>query len=475
MNRGRGVFAFVVIFACAAMALATTRALAGDAERAVMQEILEVLRQNKQISNKQYDELRNKVDQAADIDKAAEAKKTERIEKVEASVEEKKPSPDTFRFYWKDGPKFETADKNFKLHLGGRIQNDWAIVTPSKALQEEVGIGSFQSGTEFRRARLEIEGDIYKDFFFKFQLDFAGGDVTFKDVYMGAQNVPGVQEVRIGHYKEYFSLEEQTSSKYITFMERALPNVFSPERATGAGIHPNFFGERLTYGLGVFRGNTQETGNGFGDNQDYDLSTRVTGLPWYEDKGSQLVHLGFSYVHQFRSNEDLRYRQRPESHLASRFVDTGDFPANSIDLVNPELAAVWGPLSLQAEYIRAFVDAPELDDPAFDGWYAYLSYFVTGEHRVYKLEEAAFDKVSPKHNFHFGPDGGWGAWEVAARYSKLNLNSGDVQGGNLGDSTLGVNWYLNPNIRIMANYVYSGRTDKPGSANIYESRFQVFW
>ncbi|HEY8514321.1 MAG TPA: porin [Candidatus Binatia bacterium] len=460
--------------------VATTRAAgAGDAQQAAMQEILDVLRQNRQISDEQHRTLSRKVREAGEADRAtaranaATVEKVERTEVVEV-VEEKKPSPDTLYARWKDGPRLETADKQFRFALIGRLQNDWAIVDSSRALSDELGIDEFQSGTEFRRARIGFEAELYRDFGFKFEVDVASGDVAFKDVYFAVRNVPLVQNLRIGHFKEPFSLEQLTSSVNITFMERSLADVFAPERNTGIGIHPTYFDERLTWAVGAFR-ETDDTGFGFGDEQNYDIATRITGLPWYADDGAQLVHLGFSYAHSFRNDAELRFRQRPESHLAARFVDTGDFLANDLDRINPELAIVLGPASLQAEYMRVFVDAPASGDPAFDGWYAYVSYFLTGERRAYKKSSGAFDRVRPKRNFGFGPDAGWGAFEVGARYSKIELDSGDVRGGNLGDTTVGLNWYLNPNMRVMANYVYSARTDGAGSANIYQARFQVAW
>ncbi|MEW6272262.1 MAG: porin [Thermodesulfobacteriota bacterium] len=492
MRPRTGSFALVTLALVLTHPALVRRAVAGDAQQAVMQEILDVLRQNQQITDEQHRDLSRKVRQAGEADRAAaQARTVEKVERVEAVqdiqtggpvervekvevVEEKKPAPDTLRAYWKDGPRFETADKSFRLGLIGRIQNDWAIIDSSRALRDELGIDAFQSGTEFRRARIGIEGDVYGDFAFKFEVDFAGGEVAFKDMYLAARNVPYIQNVRVGHFKEPFSLEQLTSSVNITFMERSLADVFTPERNTGIAIHPTYFDERLTWSVGAFR-ETDDSGTGFGDKQNYDIATRLTGLPWYADDGAQLVHLGFSYVHSFRNGVETEIRQRPESHLAERFVDTGPFLANDNDRINPELAVVYGPASLQAEYMRVFVDAPEVDDPAFDGWYAYLSYFLTGEHRAYKTSAAAFDRVRPKRNFGFGPDAGWGAFEVGARYSKIELDSGDVQGGNLGDTTLGLNWYLNPNMRIMANYVYSARTDTAGSANIYQSRFQIVW
>ncbi len=101
------------------------------------------------------------------------------------------------------------------------------------------------------------------------------------------------------------------------------------------------------------------------------------------------------------------------------------------------------------------------------------SYFLTGEHRKYKESSGAFSRVKPKSNFLDGK-GGLGAWEVAARYSEIDLNDPDagILGGEVRDFTVGVNWHLNPNARVMLNYVMS-ELHHVGDADIVAMRFQV--
>jgi phosphate-selective porin OprO/OprP len=130
-----------------------------------------------------------------------------------------------------------------------------------------------------------------------------------------------------------------------------------------------------------------------------------------------------------------------------------------------------GPVSLQSEYVRAFVTRPNANRVDFSSLYVQGSYFLTGEHRTYENATAVFGRVSPKHNFE-GIGQGWGAWEIAARYSRLNLDDQPIFGGKLQDVTLGLNWYLNPNTRVMWNYVHADRIDT-GGANIFQTRFQV--
>ena len=138
------------------------------------------------------------------------------------------------------------------------------------------------------------------------------------------------------------------------------------------------------------------------------------------------------------------------------------------DLVGLEAAYVSSPFSVQGEYI--FANADVASSANFRGYYAQASYFLTGEHRNYKPSEGAFSRVKPKENFKSG--GGPGAWEVALRYSGLDLDDNSITGGKLNDLTAGLNWYLNPNTRVMWNYVHADK-DHVGNADMLMMRLQV--
>jgi phosphate-selective porin OprO/OprP len=303
---------------------------------------------------------------------------------------------------------------------------------------------------------------------FKVQYDFAGGDVDFKDVWLGLKDLP-FGTLKIGHFKEPFSIEELTSSKYTTFMERGLPNVFAPSRNTGFAIGGHTKDERMTWGVGAFA-----DANDYGDAKTYDntwnLSARLTYLPWTQN--SDVLHLGIAYHYQgVPEGGSLHYSNHPEVHLAGKFVDTNSFAADSAGILGTEAALVFGRFSAQAEYMYNMVSAPDYGDPTLQGGYVYATYFLTpGDHRAYKKSESAFDRVKPKKPFM--GDEGMGAWEVAVRYSWLDLTDAEVFGGELMDITVALNWYLNNVTRMMFNYVYADR-DGIGTANYFQMRFQV--
>ncbi|MHC4474643.1 MAG: OprO/OprP family phosphate-selective porin [Planctomycetota bacterium] len=397
-----------------------------------------------------------------------------RVKNLEAqlkALQAVKPSPESgptdFRVYWKEGLRLDSGDGNFKLKIGGRIMHDWTWVGEDRDIKSDVG--EQEDGTEFRRVRLYTSGLVYDNVEFKLQFDFAGSDADLKDAYLGLTDFP-LGGLRAGHFKEPFGLEELTSSKYITFLERALPiEAFSPSRNAGVMLFDTAYDERATWAVGLFR-DTDD----FGERQDdggYSFTGRVTALPWREDGGASLMHVGAAVSQRNDTGESARYRSRPEAHLLDRFVDTGSFAIDHADLLGLEAAWVEGSLSVQGEYIMANADQRGTSAGAnFDGYYIQASYFLTGEHRKYKPSAGAFSRVKPKENFGFG--GGLGAWEVALRYSQLDLDDSSLSGGQLDDITAGLNWHLNPNTRLMWNYVHADK-DNIGNADILLMRLQI--
>lgn len=353
-------------------------------------------------------------------------------------------SAEEWEFKWSNGFKLESADGDFKLKFGGRIQADYTFADVDDS------IGEVEDGFEFRRARLFFEGTIYQRVSFKAQYDFAGGDAEVKDLWIAIDQAWG--QVRFGHYKEYFSIEELTSSKYIAFLERSLPvEAFSPGRNSGVGVH-GAHGDELNWGFGAFY-DADDFGVSTSEDR-IDITGRVVFRPLYEEDGARLLHVGLSASQKdLETDGRFRFRSRPEAHLSSRFVDTGNFAAESALLLDLELAGVFGPFWFQGEWIQADVQAPGSGDPTVDGYYVQAGYYLTGENRKYKTSDGAFDRQKPKSNF--GKDGGKGAWEIAVRYSTLDLVDAGIAGGEIDDITLALNWYLNPATRLMINYVHA--------------------
>ena len=346
---------------------------------------------------------------------------------------------------------------NFKT--GGRVMNDWAWMSSDKDLKEHAG--NFVDGTEFREIRLFSSGTLYENIDFKVQFDISDYEIDLKDVYIGFKGLPVY--IMVGNFKEPFSLEELTSSKYITFMERSLPSLFYPKWNSGLQISSSAFNNRLSWAAGVF-GDTDN--RGYGDIEEgYNITARITGLPMYVEDGEKLLHLGISLTRR-NTTANVRYAQYPEAHLAPYLVDTRNFSADNIVIIDSEAAAIYGPFSLQGELFSTLVESSTLKDPSFLSYYAQASLFITGEHRPYK--SGVFTGIKPESNFG---NGSFGALELAARYSYLDLDD-VINDGKLSNITFGINWYLNSHSRIMLNYIRSDLIDV-GVANILGMRLQV--
>jgi phosphate-selective porin OprO/OprP len=237
-------------------------------------------------------------------------------------------------------------------------------------------------------------------------------------------------------------------------------------------FHDRALDGRISWAAGVFR--TADSYGNAADSESWNLTGRLTGLPWCRDDGRRLVHAGAGFSHQDPGEGTMSYGSRPECHLVDTLVETGDLRLNSVETASGEAALVWGPLSLQGEYVHCWVqELREADeDPEFHGYYVYAGFFLTGEHRPYDRSDGTFGRVRPRRDFALGEEAGPGAWELAVRYAHLDLDRSPVSGGELDGLTAGVNWYLNPYTRVSLNYVFSDVEDV-GDLNIFAMRFQV--
>ncbi len=362
---------------------------------------------------------------------------------------------------WKDGLRFESPESDVSIKLGGRILNDWAWF-PERS---DASV-STSDATEFRRARIYLAGKLGGGLIFKSQIDFSSGEVAFKDMYMGIEDLPVVGELRVGQMKEPFSLEELTSSNYITFMERSPAAAFDAERNTGIMVQNSWSKERVLASAGIFR-DTNETGAGSGDAK-YNYSVRLSGLPYEDTENHRLLHLGVAG--SLRKTPDGMYQMsiRPSSHLTNKILHSEVLMANEYSLAGFEASAVMGSFSLDAEYRLTNVNLISGDNPNLSGFYVSGSWFLTGESRPYKHSEGAFGHLKPNRPLGTGP----GAWEFAVRAAHVDLS--DANGGQLDDYTAGINWYANNNARVMLNYVYSDANEY-GQFSGLQTRFMVYF
>jgi len=384
------------------------------------------------------------------------------------------------------------------VNAGGRIHLDAANFSQDavdKARYNE------KNGTEFRAARLALYGEGFNVIKYQIEYDFASAASTTtqtganfttstrlycKDTYIAITDLPLIQNIQIGHFKEPYSLDELTSDNYITFMERNIASqVMAPARHIGVMGFGNTESQNATYAVGVFNEYDDEGNLVQADNLGMSTTMRATWLPWYDEAtdGRGLLHTGLAYSYRDPYKDQFAIKYRPESHLAkSNSTTLTDVSARNE--IGTELASVYGPLSFQSEYYVNYIDRTEHADCKTQGAYAYVSYFLTGEHRAYDRKRGYFARVKPNENFFRVRDEngnvqmGMGAWELKYRYSWLDSYDNDVLGfQTCNDHTVGLNWYLNPYTRFMFEYVHSNINQNqgagPGSLEIFQTRAQI--
>lgn len=342
---------------------------------------------------------------------------------------------------------FHLEEVKMKGKLGGKLALDAAVFPRTD------DIAGFDNGAELRRARIYGKGDclLLLPVSYELELGYVPNGFYIEQSYLAFEGVPGLGELKVGQYQAPMALDVMTSSRDIPFMETAAPlQALAPGVNAGIQFGRPVLGERATWRFGVF---TDGVGQDFGDaSRDYARAvTRFTGLPIDhldadEPAATRLLHVGVSANVLYSGSSSIQYRARPENHLAPYLVDTGTIAAAGALVAGTEVAWVQGPFSAQAEYLHSWVTEAAGQTPEFDGVYACASWFLTGESRPYIPSQGQFGRVVPARNFT-GRSGGWGAWELAARYSFVNLNSEGIQGGRLSLGMLGLNWYLHPNVK----------------------------
>ncbi len=365
------------------------------------------------------------------------------------------------------------------VRLGAAVMEDGAFYSQDAANKEQVG----QLSPEglFRVDDLSLSGQIKfpHPWLYEVAGNYKGLDPTSAPswtltyAYLRIPLGP-LGWVTIGKQKEGLGLELLENGRDIPFMERSVMTTafaFLNSHIVGVRFSNSVAGGRMTWSAGLFNNwlddglSFNESGNVFGG--------RVTGLAIEQDGGRRLLHLGVSAVYRQSQGGAFKLESVPEVYEAPDFVDTGSFPATSGTSVGGELALVEGPVTVSGEYTYASVDAPQASDPRFSGYYAMVSWALTGESRPYDRSTGVFGAISPAAPFSFR-HGGCGAWEVAARYSSVDLTSGLVEGGTFDRLSGALSWYPTSQFRFEFDYGYGklARSGVVGHASFYQLRLQ---
>ena len=365
-----------------------------------------------------------------------------------------------------DGPTFR---------LRGRLEVD--ILGADQSPANRAAFGNLPDTGGFRRARIGAEGQFNADSRYVAEIDLASGQVVLRDIYVGVKPFGDNLEIRMGHLREPFSLEGGTSANSFAFMERSAINSLDPARNWGAELSHWNADETQTFAIGAFHSGTGPTDLQEWEGSDAAVTVRGTVLPWYEDHGERLMHLGLALSERIPDQGIVVITQRPNSPLlgledssTSPFVPTVKIPANFQQLINAQWALVNGPFWSQAEWYGSLIDQRQGPTVFLHGSHIDVGYFLTGEHRSYLTKSGVFGTVDVKKpliaGFSSSDQGhtlGNGAWELTARMARLDYNDnsqftnaqGQSAGANMSQATVGLNWYLADQLRLMFNYTCS--------------------
>ncbi|MFO0799839.1 MAG: porin [Gemmataceae bacterium] len=422
--------------------------------------------------------------------------------------------------YWDNGLWLATAEKDWRFHFGGRFSfvstffaqplNLRGIPAPVGGVPASppgAGIGTLDDGMYFRRVRLRSDGVAYETFEYAMEVDFEQLNlVTFDHLWLGVRD-DDYGTVRVGQVKVPQGMEMVGSDYHLTFIERSpLFDAFLTLFAPGVYYQNSFLDQNVLFQTMFHRVQplqffTDDFGSG-----NYASTSRLVVTPWYEGDGAGVLALGGSYQYRtgdlgrtlqpggtgnvFGDTQNVaRFRSRINLRDATgigaanflganpnRSVDTGFMLTDGVHTVVPEMLMNMGPLSVQADAAVAFVEnartllgggglAPlqDVGTAMFWGGYVQASYLLTGETRGYDRRYGTYDRVRVREPFFLvrGEDGrarwGTGAWEVGYRYSFLDLNSKGINGGQLLQHEVALNWYMNDNAKLQFVYLNAER------------------
>ncbi len=351
--------------------------------------------------------------------------------------------------------KKETSFKK-TLKMEGRIMYDFNFLS--------AGDDYSFAGSKFRRLRIAAKGKLSKSISYSADFDLTGGKIAYRNVYIKYTMPNNYGNLTIGSFDEPTGLDMLTSSKYMTFIERAMMTTTQYGKYNTGFRYANQklldgkMGVQLAYtfngkGSLAYQDNALEGGANF--------IGRITGKILENKEKRQLIHLGINY--EFRNNiiENFEYKAfKTENSMGEKTTMGSVGNLKNTSDIGFELAATFGSFSFQSEYELASI-VTDVDTYKTNGYYGYVSYFVTGEQRAYK--KSIFGRVKPIKNFL--QNGGIGAIELVGRYSVMDLNenkdltNSDNNDYKVTNITLGLNWYLNSHTRFMYNFTSGNHND----------------
>jgi phosphate-selective porin OprO and OprP len=361
-------------------------------------------------------------------------------------------------------PTISSSDGRFSLALRTTVQYDQAYYSQGNNTGLATG-PDLSSGGNFRRAYLGVQGKLFGDWSYYFNYDFGGqnteGPGHIQQVWLQYDGL-GPFAIRVGAFSPSNGIDDATAVTDSMFLERAAPADAARSLAGADGRNA----VAITYADDRYFGSLAYTGNKIQDSGAFDeqqaLMGRVSALFYKSEDLNLLASLGGTYVLKpadsaagLANASTLSFSAPPEltvDNTATKFVNTGAIAANHAWQWGVEAAGNYQSFYAQGGYFRYGLNLRTGTSAyGFDGWYGQASYILTGETRAYVPTTGAFANPKPRIPFSF-EGGGWGAWEIAGRYSDLDFNdhagsigsalpTGGLRGGDQKIWTAGINWY----------------------------------
>ena len=356
-----------------------------------------------------------------------------------AATEEKLAEQQPVKIGFKGAPEIKGKD-GWSFKPRGRVLYDFGTVNAPDSIVD-AGLGF---ANEARRIRLGASGSIPGGFGYKVEADFAGNDVELTDAHFTYDD--GGLTVTLGQHNNFQGLEELSSSNDTSFIERAAyTDAFGFERRVG--ISAQYGVKDLLFQAGVFTANIDELNNDEDNSIGFDL--RAVAMPKF---GDTQTHFGASYHYRDLGDSvtSRRYRQRPAVHFTdTRFVDTGNIgSAESETSYGLEAAVISGRFHAAAEgHWLKLNRSGALADPTFFGGSVEAGLFLTDDTRGYK--EGVFKGVKVSNPVG---QGGLGAWQINARYDRLDLVDSGFVGGTQDAYQASLIWTPVDYVRFLLSY-----------------------
>lgn len=350
---------------------------------------------------------------------------------------------------------FTSDDGTYRFWMDNRVQLDAAVF--STDTYNPIG-----NGITIRRARIAFKAILWNNWYAELDLDFSGSTIEMKDMIIGYIMPEQNLIFKAGHFRENFGMETVTTSRYLTFMERSFISKMDASRHLG--FQAQNWGERYSV-IGGIHFNTQgeyeevefsqAQNKDLGIDEGYSLTGRAAFRPIYDvDK---VLHLGAAGTYRTPKTDTEfpnMYRFSTRSHTSinrKKYLDTDDILDVDTEIAYDfEIAGAYKNFMFQGEYKNIAVNRlNDLETVNLDGFYIQAGYLLFGGRYNYNKADAEFTRLTR------GRDGG--ELEVALRYDYVNANdfSAKIYGGSAEGYSFGLNYYFNPNVKVMMNYIYN--------------------